>query len=67
MPTYEYLCKCGHQFELRQTFDAPVEMICPNCGQSSSRIVSVPNNIHRWTLSEASYIKGNPMELVKDI
>ena len=32
MPTYDYLCDaCGHQFELFQGINDPVETKCPKC------------------------------------
>ena len=36
MPTYEYACKkCGHEFELVRSMNAPALMICPKelCAQ----------------------------------
>jgi putative FmdB family regulatory protein len=38
MPTYDYECDaCGHTFELFQTFSAPVEKKCPECGKLKLR------------------------------
>jgi len=38
MPTYDYECDaCGHQFELYQSFSAPVEKKCPDCGKLKLR------------------------------
>ena len=38
MPTYVYTCgKCGHQFELRQGFDAEPEQECPQCHYTARR------------------------------
>ena len=32
MPLYDYECaSCGHVFELRQSFDAAAEGVCPQC------------------------------------
>jgi putative FmdB family regulatory protein len=41
MPTYQYACaKCGHAFELVQSFsDAPVT-ICPECGGAVRKVYS---------------------------
>ena len=41
MPTYEYACaKCGHQFEVVQSFsDAPIS-ICPECGGEVKKVYS---------------------------
>ncbi|MBI2935575.1 MAG: zinc ribbon domain-containing protein [Chloroflexi bacterium] len=41
MPTYEYECQsCGHQFELRQGFDAESSTLCPQCKGESRRVFS---------------------------
>jgi putative FmdB family regulatory protein len=38
MPTYDYECDaCGHKFELFQSFSAPVEKKCPDCGKLKLR------------------------------
>ena len=38
MPLYDYECvACGHVFELRQSFDADPEGVCPRCSGSSRR------------------------------
>jgi len=38
MPTYDYECDaCGHKFELFQSFSAPVEKKCPECGELKLR------------------------------
>lgn len=37
MPTYEYLCKCGHSWEeFQRISDKPVEK-CPKCEQADAR------------------------------
>lgn len=43
MPTYDYECeKCGYRFELRQSFDADPDGICPRCqGRTRRRFHSV--------------------------
>lgn len=42
MPTYEYRCPEGHQFEhfFRKISDAEATMVCPVCGKLATRIVS---------------------------
>ena len=42
MPTYEFECPVGHQFEkfYRKISDAPGELPCPECGQTARRRVS---------------------------
>jgi putative FmdB family regulatory protein len=42
MPTYEYRCPDGHDFErfFRKISDAPGEVACPVCGKIAERRVS---------------------------
>src|SRR5262249_42719036 len=42
MPTYEYRCPDGHDFErfFRKISDAPAEVACPVCGKISERRMS---------------------------
>ncbi len=40
MPTYEYRCPNGHEFEKFQRISAPPEAECPECGAPSERILS---------------------------
>ena len=40
MPTYEYRCPKGHEFERSQKFTDPVRVRCPECGRKASRIIS---------------------------
>ena len=42
MPTYEYRCAEGHDFErfFRKISDAPAEVFCPVCGKLAERRVS---------------------------
>jgi putative FmdB family regulatory protein len=42
MPTYEYRCPDGHEFEsfVQKMSDAKAEMPCPSCGRASPRRVS---------------------------
>ena len=43
MPTYEYRCtNCGHQFEMRQGFDAESRQGCPQCGNVAKRLLFAP-------------------------
>ena len=43
MPTYEYACvKCGHQYEKRESFDAPARQRCPRCRGASQRMLFAP-------------------------
>ena len=40
MPTYEYLCRRGHEFELFQRMSDPPADQCPRCGADASRKIS---------------------------
>ncbi len=40
MPTYEYRCPKGHQFERFQKITDPPESECPECGGRAERILS---------------------------
>ncbi len=42
MPTYEYRCTNGHQYETREGFDAPARQECPTCGAQAKRILFPP-------------------------
>ena len=42
MPTYEYRCSQGHQYERTEGFDAPAKQTCPTCGSPSRRQLSLP-------------------------
>lgn len=40
MPTYEYRCRAGHEFELFQRMSDPPAEKCPLCGVEASRRIS---------------------------
>jgi putative FmdB family regulatory protein len=40
MPTYEYRCPEGHQFELLQKMSDPPRAQCPRCGRPAVRQIS---------------------------
>ena len=42
MPTYEYRCSAGHQYEKREGFDAPAKQKCEKCGKAASRMIFAP-------------------------
>jgi putative FmdB family regulatory protein len=47
MPLYEYQCKkCGHRFELIQSFSAEDPTECPVCGGEVERLISTPARPH---------------------
>ena len=48
MPIYEYRCgRCGHQYEKKEGFDAPVEPVCPECGGLTRRLLHVPGIVFK--------------------
>jgi putative FmdB family regulatory protein len=42
LPTYEYRCSAGHQYEKREGFDAPAKQKCEKCGKAASRMIFAP-------------------------
>lgn len=42
MPTYEFRCPNGHEFEkfYRSISGAPMEVACPTCGKNAERLMS---------------------------
>jgi putative FmdB family regulatory protein len=40
MPTYEYRCAAGHQFEQFQRMSDPPLQACPQCGEPAERLLS---------------------------
>lgn len=40
MPTYEYRCPEGHEFEKFQRMSDPPEAACPECGAQAERVLS---------------------------
>ena len=42
MPTYEYRCAKGHQYEKREGFDAPAQQKCERCGAEANRVLFAP-------------------------
>lgn len=40
MPTYEYECPAGHQFELFQKMTDKPRAKCPVCGKPATRLIS---------------------------
>lgn len=42
MPTYEYRCPLGHDFEIfyRKMSLAPADVACPDCGRTAERMMS---------------------------
>lgn len=42
MPTYEYRCAAGHQYEKREGFDAPAKQKCQKCAKQATRVLFAP-------------------------
>ncbi len=40
MPTYEYRCGCGREFETFQRMSDPPVASCPDCGAEAERLIS---------------------------
>jgi len=40
MPTYEYRCACGNEFEVFQGIMAKPAAKCPECGRKAQRLIS---------------------------
>ncbi|HLU24802.1 MAG TPA: FmdB family zinc ribbon protein [Longimicrobiales bacterium] len=40
MPTYEYRCEQGHEFEQFQAMSEPPVSACPQCGAKAERLLS---------------------------
>jgi putative FmdB family regulatory protein len=46
MPTYEYRCPAGHEFELFQKMSDKPRTKCPECGRQASRQISAGAGLH---------------------
>lgn len=46
MPTYEYQCPEGHEFELFQKMSDKPRAKCPTCGKSATRKISGGAGLH---------------------
>ena len=46
MPTYEYLCPQGHEFELFQKMSDKPRAKCPTCGKPATRQISGGAGLH---------------------
>lgn len=42
MPTYEYRCVAGHQYEKRESFSAKPRQKCTVCGKQADRLLHAP-------------------------
>ena len=63
MPRYDYRCTaCGHQFELRQSFDSDPVADCLECGSPSNRKIHAPPVIFKgsgWYVTDYGKGRGN--------
>ena len=63
MPRYDYRCtSCGHQFELRQSFDSDPVQDCVKCGAKSNRKIHAPPVIFKgsgWYVTDYGKGRGN--------
>ena len=63
MPRYDYRCTaCGHQFELRQSFDSDPVADCLECGAPSNRKIHAPPVIFKgsgWYVTDYGKGRGN--------
>lgn len=59
MPVYEYSCARSHHYEKMEGFDAPVEQQCPQCGEPSRRLLSLPAVIFK---GPGFYSTDNPKD-----
>lgn len=42
MPLYDYQCEAGHRYEKRESFGAPAQQPCEECGKPAQRLLSAP-------------------------
>ncbi|MDP6425931.1 MAG: zinc ribbon domain-containing protein [SAR202 cluster bacterium] len=47
MPTYEYQCVKGCNFELVKAFSDEAPVSCPDCGSNAERQFSIPSIIYK--------------------
>ena len=63
LPRYDYRCTiCGHQFELRQSFDSATVAECAECGAPSNRKIHAPPVIFKgsgWYVTDYGKGRGN--------
>ena len=61
MPTYEYVCPEGHEFELFQKMSEKPRAKCPVCGKTATRQISGGAGLVfdvRWMLDRATKPEG---------
>jgi putative FmdB family regulatory protein len=63
MPTYDYRCPNGHDFELFRKMSDDPEASCPECGEPAERLISGGTGY----LKSESMSKGEPPHGPKDL
>ncbi len=63
MPTYQYRCRaCGHEFELRQSFEDDPITVCPSCQEDQvKRVISANGVIFKgsgWYIKDSRSERG---------
>ena len=60
MPTYEFRCPLGHEFErfYRSIGTSEAQTACPECGQMAGRMMSVGTSIWYCNFSSASSVSS---------
>ena len=59
MPIYEYVCgNCQHRFEKLQSMSFSGEVVCPECGESAKRAISVFTAVTRGSSGDLSSLSG---------
>jgi putative FmdB family regulatory protein len=57
VPTYDYKCaSCDHQYEMRESFDAPPRQDCPRCGGVAKRVLHPPPIVFKgsgWYITDS--------------
>jgi len=42
VPLYDYQCEAGHRYEKRESFGAPAQQPCDQCGKPARRLLNAP-------------------------
>lgn len=42
VPLYDYQCEAGHRYEKRESFGAPAQQPCEECGKPAQRLLNAP-------------------------
>ena len=58
MPSYDYRCAGGHQFEVRHGINQSGPRRCPTCGKTVKRLISPPAVHAHWETGHAREHRG---------